>query len=680
MLRTLSMLALLATVSAAAAGDRKPKLRYAQADAWVKPAPGVTETDAPADAPLRFSYSDTQVRVLPTGTQTYNAFRVRILKPEGLPIGNVTVSWNPSSDDATVHRVRIIRQGQSIDVLKGTRFQVVRSEDAIEQSILTGILTAHLQVPGLQVGDELEVASTLRSRDPTIGDRPFGLFQLPAQGLPGTFRYRLAWPDTMKVSYQSSRDLAVALPVHEGRDTVISYELRDPGGVIVNEGAPGRFNIRRLVEYSSYTAWPDVSRRFWPLFDEATKLAPGSPLRAEAARIAGASNDPKIRAMAALQKAQDDVRYVYVGLNGGNYRPASADATWARRFGDCKAKTVVLLALLRELGIEAEAVMVNGAGADGLDGRLPSAAVFNHVLVRAKIDGRAYWLDGTRQGDRFLDMIPAPGFAWALPIRQSGGDLEPVQRVAYTRPQYIGVMDLDASAGFDVPAKVSMRYIFRGDEAYALRTGLAAMSREDAERALRSYWREQENWVEADRVEWRFDERSKTLSMGVTGSARPDWSGNDRDGRSLTIWGAGFTPPVTLRRPREQDASAPWLTEFPRFRCWATTIRLPKPGTGREWAYEADAMNREIGGVVFWRQAGMHGEIVRTVMSRSVELPEITADQAKAQNDAIAGFNNKMSSVFETAASSATSASALPFADGLDWATNDSACVAKSRE
>lgn len=671
---------LFATASNAMAADRKSDVRYGEPEAWVRSAPTLTDAEAPADAPLRFSYSDTQVRVLPAGTETFTAFRVRILKPEGLPIGNVTVAWNPSSDDATVHRVQIIRQDQVIDVLKGTRFRIMQREGALEQSILTGILTATLQVPGLQVGDELEVATTIRSRDPTLGDQAFGLFAFPQQGLPGAFRYRLSWPEITKVSFKGSRDLAVTQPVHEGRDNVISYELRDPRGVIVNEGAPGRFNTRRLVEYSTFPGWLDASRRFWPLFDQAVKLSPGSPLRAEAAKIAAASNDPAVRAMTALKKVQDEVRYVYVGLNGGNYRPASADETWARRFGDCKAKTVVLLALLRELGIEAEAVLVNATGDDGMDARLPSPRVFNHVLVRAKIGGNGYWLDGTRLGDRYLDMLPAPGFAWTLPIRQDGGNLEAVPPTAFSRPQYIGVMDLDASGGFDRPAKVSLQYIMRGDEAFSLRSNLAALSAEDTQRALRSYWRQQENWVEPDSVDWRYDERRKTIRLSVSGTARPDWSGNDKDGHSLTIWGAGFSPPDTLRRPREQDASAPWLTDFPRFRCWASTIHLPKPSGRWTWSYEADAMNRNIGGVMYWRQAGMRGNVVRTVMSRSVELPEITAEQAKVQNDAIPGFNNNMSSVFETdVAPSKPSARGLPFADGVDWVEDDRACIAGPR-
>ena len=60
------------------------------------------------------------------------------------------------------------------------------------------------------------------------------------------------------------------------------------------------------------------------------------------------------RARAALRLVQDQVRYVFVGLDGGNYTPASVADTWQRRYGDCKAKTVMLMALLREMGISAE--------------------------------------------------------------------------------------------------------------------------------------------------------------------------------------------------------------------------------------------------------------------------------------------------------------------------------------
>jgi transglutaminase-like putative cysteine protease len=102
----------------------------------------------------------------------------------------------------------------------------------------------------------------------------------------------------------------------------------------------------------------------------------------------------------ALRLVQDQIRYVFLGMNLGGYTPASAETTWARRFGDCKGKTALLVALLRELGIDAEPALVSTTAGDGLDQRLPTLQLFDHVIVRARIDKTIYWLDGARQGDR----------------------------------------------------------------------------------------------------------------------------------------------------------------------------------------------------------------------------------------------------------------------------------------
>jgi len=663
-----------AGVAAGAATD----VHYAPPGAWVLPSPAPTQGTTRPDAPVRVAYTDNQVLVGLAGEESYTAYRMTILKPEALQAGNVTISWNPGSGDATVHRLNIIRDGQVIDALKGAKFQVIQREGGLEQSILNGQLTALMQIPGLQIGDELEFGATIRQRDPTLGDHAFGIAQLPTQGMPGAFRYRLSWPDAKPLHWRATRDLPQSTPTAaDGRKTLV-YELRDPGGAIINEGAPSRFNIRRLIEYSDFGSWGDVSKRFWPLFSDASRLAPNSPLRATAANIAAASADPAERAQAALRLVQDQIRYVYVGLDGGNYRPSSADETWTRRFGDCKAKTAVLLALLRELGIDAEAVLVNTFGGDGTDERLPNPSMFNHVLVRARIGGSSYWLDGTRLGDRYLDRLPAPSFRWALALRQSGGDLEPVTPQALDRPEFVGFVDIDASAGVDKPAKIKAQHIMRQDDAYAIRLQLSAVAAEDADRSLRNYWRQQMNWVEADAVSWQYDERNATLLLTLSGEGKPEWKGDAKEGHRLTLIGAGFFAPDQRRRAKEQDQTAPWATEFPRFKCWATTIRLPVAAPGRRWDYYADPMHLSMGGRAYWRASGLKGNILRTVMSSRVYLPEISATEAREVNDRIPGFNNNMSSVFEEDRASGGKATTdpLPFADDMDWTGDDSVCAA----
>jgi len=677
---TLTAAVILASGQAEAASR---EVKYGPPPTWIASAPKPTSATTSDGAPARVIFSDVQTRVGDDGEENYNAYRVKILGPAGLALGNISATWNPASDDITIHRLAIIRDGQVIDVLGATKFQIIQRENNLDYAALDGQLTATLQAPGLQVGDELDFAATLHRRDPTIGAVAHGLMALPGAGSPGAYRARLVWPDKKAVRWQASPDVPQLVPTNRAGQHELTFELRDPASVITADEAPGRYNVRRVIEYSGFASWNEISRLVWPLFDKAATLAPNSPVRAEALKIASATTDPAARVEAALRLVEDRIRYVYIGLDGGNYRPASADDTWNRRFGDCKAKTVLLMALLRELGIANEPVLVNSKGGDGTDQRLPNPGLFDHVLVRATVGSKAYWLDGTRLGDRKLTALPRPGFRWALPLRASTVDLEPVPAEAPTLPDDTEVIEADASAGFAAPAKFKVQQILRGDQASVSHMQLSSLSAQDAERAEKVYWRNEINWVEPDTVAWRYDDLQNMLILSMTGQGKADWEGDDQNGRSLAIYHAGFNPPGEFRRPKEQDQSVPWATDFPSYSCRFTAIRLPPATSKWQWDYSGNPANARLGGKEYWRVGDLKDGVMRTVKSIRTYLPEITAEQAKEVNERLPSFDNKFSMVFQIRANASPThpqASALSQAleKPIDWSSPDAPCAAPS--
>ena len=665
---------------AAAAAAAPAEIRTVPIPGWVLPPPATASAPGKdqADGPLQFRFVDKQGRIGPNGDALYMAYRVKIQKPEGLGVGNVTLNWEAESGSAVVHRVRILRGSQSIDVLAANRFKVIQRETGLEQSMLNGQLTASLQVPGLQVGDELDVAVTVYQSEPAFAGHSSGGDQLPVLGTPGTFRTRLLWPEGRAMATQLSSDLpAVPLLSIKG-EKVFTIEMINPVGAVPTEGAPARYNVRRLVEYSDFGSWSEVSRLFSDSVEAAVRLAPGSPVRAEAVRIMAAASTPAARTQLALRSVEENIRYVYVGLAGGNYRPATADESWARKFGDCKGKSVLLLALLREMAIPAELVLVNSKGGDEIGQRLPSPALFDHVVVRATVEGKPVWLDGTRSGDVHLALLPAPTYRWVLPVRAAGAGIERLPSVVPTVPLLIGVVNIDATAGFDAEAKVGMENIMHGDDGMAVKSAIGAMSKADADRALKSYWRNEASWVEPTTVAWRYDELRGTMVLSMTGTGKPDWTGSAGDGRSLTIAGAGFYPPDLRRRSADQDQTATWATEFPRFRCYATTIRLPPRRVGWHWTYSSKPVAATLGGTQYWRRARLADGVMRTLMSSRTLGPEISAVDARHTNEAIPGFDNDMSRVFEASGPGKpvpNVASGMPFGDTVDWVGDPAPCL-----
>lgn len=663
-------------------GVAADKVQYGRIPDWVLPPPLPTDAPTPPGAAARVIYSDVQTRLGAKGDDVHTAWRIRLLTADALPLGNIAASWNPTSGSVTVHHLRIYRDGKSIDILSGTRFAVMRQEANLESAVLHGMLTATLQTPGLRVGDELEFAVTVRGRDPTLGDHHFGLTALTPQGNPGAYRMRVSWPATLPVRWRATPDLGAIAPQQVGEEMVLEHMLRDPKSSIPTEGAPARYNYRRLLEFSDFAGWEEMSARVGQLFDGAAVMKPGSPLQQEVAKIAAASADPVARAEAALRLVQEQIRYVYVGLNGGNFRPAQADESWTRRFGDCKAKTAMLLAMLRDLGIAAEAVLVASGGGDGIDERLPSPILFDHVLVRATIAGKAHWLDGTRLGDRSLALLPPPPYRWVLPVRQEGAKLEAVAVRAPRAPQSIEVMDIDARAGIDTLAKVSIRQILRGDETYGMRTTLAGLSAEDADRQLQSYFQQQAAWVDPEKVSWRYVEDRAALVLTMEGAGKLDWEGGGDEARSFYMYGAGFYTPAMLKRPREQDQSAPYANSFPRFRCWSTTLRLPRPNGNWHWNVAGRRVNRTLGGVAYWRGIALADNVARTVQSSRSIAPEISADEARVLNDAVGAFDSRKTRVdqdYSLTADVGRIEPVLAQGDAIDWLAEDTPCHGPAR-
>jgi hypothetical protein len=131
---------------------------------------------------------DTLVHLDGQGQATYFGYRFRILHPQALQAGNLSVVWNPAAGAPTVHAIRIYREGQTIDVLDKASFEILRRENQMEAARLDGTLTAVLRVPDLRVGDELEFAVTTPENDPTLGQNSAGiLLLLPSPPL-GRFR------------------------------------------------------------------------------------------------------------------------------------------------------------------------------------------------------------------------------------------------------------------------------------------------------------------------------------------------------------------------------------------------------------------------------------------------------------------------------------------------------------
>ncbi|MEN9864739.1 MAG: hypothetical protein RL748_329, partial [Pseudomonadota bacterium] len=75
------------------------------------------------------------------------------------------------------------------------------------------------------------------------------------------------------------------------------------------------------------------------------------------------------------------------------------------RFGDCKDKSALLIALLKTLNIPARPALVSTYYHRDTSLMLPSPMVFNHAIVEVDVAGKKLWLDGTRDAQNGPAML-----------------------------------------------------------------------------------------------------------------------------------------------------------------------------------------------------------------------------------------------------------------------------------
>jgi hypothetical protein len=579
----------------------------------------------------------TEVHLDDKGQLLYNGYRIRILHPNALQLGNLSIAWNPAAGAPVVHGINIYRGGEMIDVLQKASFEILRREDQLEAASLDGILTAVLRIPDLRVGDELEFAATIRSSDPTLGKRDAGLLALAPEPAPGRFHMRLSWEEGHKPAVKASPDMAA---VAQQGAQAIEYRFDNPPAVTPPKDAPPRYLWQRVVEYSSFADWAGISRHFAPLFARASRLGAGSPLKREAARIAAAHAKPLDRAGAALKLVQQDIRYVYVGLNGGNLTPATAEETWQRRYGDCKGKTALLLALLGELGIEAQAVLVNNSGGDdGLDERLPSPRMFDHVLVRIRVNGRNFWLDGTLPAVVAPATEPVMPYQWVLPLTEQGNSLEHRGWTPARLPDQISLFEIDARAGFEQPARITSTTIKRGIEGLKEEVQLSTLTPAQLVNGFRQH-AIGDTWQAIDEVTWRYDQKAQASVLTISGTGVVDWDDDGDGAKSLALPGGGFNPPEKRVRSAEQDQGLPYYNK-PEYDCRVTTVRLPLTTRQGQWSHKADIDTRMFGRI-YYRAFDLRDGALRMVRGARTEQKEVDAATAQRDNGRIASFDNSM--------------------------------------
>jgi transglutaminase-like putative cysteine protease len=134
----------------------------------------------------------------------------------------------------------------------------------------------------------------------------------------------------------------------------------------------------RRFAVSTFSSYAEVGDAYGQLHEMASKVTPA--VSALAAKIVGQVTEPREQARLLAEWVSLNVRYVAVSIGQGTLAPTAADETIRNRYGDCKAQTALLAALLASRGIDSEPALLHSNDPRYTVPEIP-VADFNHVML-----------------------------------------------------------------------------------------------------------------------------------------------------------------------------------------------------------------------------------------------------------------------------------------------------------
>ncbi|QSQ19518.1 DUF3857 domain-containing protein [Pyxidicoccus parkwayensis] len=458
--------------------------------AWVRPVP-LEERDLPPSSEtsggIHHALAETQTRVDGRRVETYSHYARRVLSEAGIEnAAEVTVSFDPSYQELTLHGVWLHRGGTRMDVLDPAAVKVIQQERELEQRIYNGTLSALIFVRDVRVGDVIEYAFTRTGANPIFDGRYLAVADV-GYGVPlAHWRYRLLWPASRTLHVKNHGTELSPTVTEAGGVREYIWEQRDVAALTVDDALPSWYDPWPWLQFSEFEDWAAVARWAVPLYPTPAKLPP--TLASEVERLRAAHETPAARLLGALRFVQDEVRYLGIELGPNSHRPHAPEEVLARRFGDCKDKTLLLVTLLRALGIQARPALVHTRWRQGLESLHASPGVFDHVIVQARLDGRDYWLDPTVSHERgaLEDWTPPP-FRRALPVDASTTGLVEIPEPDLTEPT-LEVEEAYTESEAGTPSTLTVTTRWRGSDANDMRQQFATASLKDLEREYLNYY------------------------------------------------------------------------------------------------------------------------------------------------------------------------------------------------
>lgn len=469
----------------------------------------------------------------------------------------INIHYDPNYQTLSLHSLHVIRDGKVFDKIKTARMKLIQVEEDMDELIYNGRTTLNIILDDIRVGDVIEYSYSRYGMNP-VYQNIFAYHHYLNWTVPvGRLSLRILWNKAQPLQYkiENSKLELTFKKTSGGREYVIRGDKIEP--VKIDNNTPSWFSPWGAVRFSELESWEDVARWSEPLYQDVIII--DDDVKEIIANIKAENTNIESQISAALRFVQDKIRYLGIEIGQNSHRPNLASDTLRNRYGDCKDKTVLLLALLKGLELESYPALVNTE--EKLNGMLPNIHAFDHVIAYIEHEDKRYWLDPTRSyqyGD--IDTIHQPDYGHALVLRAGTRDLSLMET---TRPKSGAIVKDKFTLSVNDSVLFSSEYKSRGWNAERLRQRLETKGRDQIQQDYLEFFKGYYPKAQLNKpIEYKDNTRENILTSTEQYLISDFWEKNDTKGR----YKAGFYANVissSLNIPKELKRSHPLHLSHP---------------------------------------------------------------------------------------------------------------------
>lgn len=304
-------------------------------------------------------------------------------------------------------------------------------------------------------------------------------------------RYIIAAPKDYQVRFKNVNISQKPLMSENGGKTVYTWEANNWVPFATERYAPPVAELLPHVlfapsafEVDGYkgdmSTWQDYGKFIYQLLKGRDVLP--DEIRRKVHELTDPLKDPKEKVLVLYDYLQKNTRYISIQLGIGGWQPFDATYVATKKYGDCKALSNYMVALLKEAGITGKYVEIrSGDDAAPLVEDFPCSQ-FNHVIACVPFKTDTLWLECTSQITPAGYQGSFTGDRKAVIIDEDGGHVVSTRRYQMSENYQYRTADatIDAEGGLDV--QLSTRY---GGRQMRRPLGMAyELSKEEREKVL----------------------------------------------------------------------------------------------------------------------------------------------------------------------------------------------------